>query len=146
MSKKILSVSQRMQKERLCGVIYLIGGLIFSCKGIEKNLILVACFAAVMIMYTIFTIIQDRNYEIEKFDEMATENLNKASRKVLLNLDTAFVVILVVYMIQDSLKSFLSVELPWTNYFSMNPLAFVLLIMGFQYLMTGIHFKKLESE
>ena len=106
MNKKILSVSQRMQKERLCGVIYLIGGLIFSCKGIEKNLILVACFAAVMIMYTIFTIIQDRNYEIEKFDEMATENLNKASRKVLLNLDTAFVVILVVYMIQDSLKSF----------------------------------------
>ena len=96
MNKKILSVSQRMQKERLCGVIYLIGGLIFSCKGIEKNLILVACFAAVMIMYTIFTIIQDRNYEIEKFDEMATENLNKASRKVLLNLDTAFVVILVV--------------------------------------------------
>ena len=83
MNKKILSVSQRMQKERLCGVIYLIGGLIFSCKGIEKNLILVACFAAVMIMYTIFTIIQDRNYEIEKFDEMATENLNKASRKVL---------------------------------------------------------------
>ena len=146
MNKKILSVSQRMQKERLCGVIYLIGGLIFSCKGIEKNLILVACFAAVMIMYTFFTIIQDRNYEIEKFDEMATENLNKASRKVLLNLDTAFVVILVVYMIQDSLKSFLSVELPWTNYFSMNPLAFVLLIMGFQYLMTGIHFKKLESE
>ena len=146
MNKKILSVSQRMQKERLCGVIYLIGGLIFSCKGIEKNLLLVACFAAVMIMYTIFTIIQDRNYEIEKFDEMATENLNKASRKVLLNLDTAFVVILVVYMIQDSLKSFLSVELPWTNYFSMNPLAFVLLIMGFQYLMTGIHFKKLESE
>lgn len=146
MNKKILSVSQRMQKERLCGVIYLIGGLIFSCKGIEKNLILVACFAAVMIMYTIFTIIQDRNYEIEKFDEMATENLNKASRKVLLNLDTAFVVILVVYMIQDSLKSFLSVELPWTNYFSMNPLAFVLLIMGFQYLMTGIHFKKLESK
>ena len=146
MNKKILSVSQRMQKERLCGVIYLIGGLIFSCKGIEKNLILVACFAAVMIMYTIFTIIQDRNYEIEKFDEMATENLNKASRKVLLNLDTAFVVILVVYMIQDSLKSFLSVELPWTNYFSMNQLAFVLLIMGFQYLMTGIHFKKLESE
>ena len=146
MNKKILSVSQRMQKERLCGVIYLIGGLIFSCKGIEKNLILVACFAAVMIIYTIFTIIQDRNYEIEKFDEMATENLNKASRKVLLNLDTAFVVILVVYMIQDSLKSFLSVELPWTNYFSMNPLAFVLLIMGFQYLMTGIHFKKLESE
>ena len=146
MNKKILSVSQRMQKERLCGVIYLIGGLIFSCKGIEKNLILVACFAAVMIMYTIFTIIQERNYEIEKFDEMATENLNKASRKVLLNLDTAFVVILVVYMIQDSLKSFLSVELPWTNYFSMNPLAFVLLIMGFQYLMTGIHFKKLESE
>ena len=146
MNKKILSVSQRMQKERLCGVIYLIGGLIFSCKGIEKNLILVACFAAVMIMYTIFTIIQDRNYEIEKFDEMATENLNKASRKVLLNLDTAFVVILVVYMIQDSLKSFLSVELPWTNYFSMNPLAFVLLIMGFQYLMAGIHFKKLESE
>ena len=146
MNKKILSVSQRMQKERLCGVIYLIGGLIFSCKGIEKNLILVACFAAVMIMYTIFTIIQDRNYEIEKFDEMATENLNKASRKVLLNLDTAFVVILVVYMIQDSLKSFLSGELPWTNYFSMNPLAFVLLIMGFQYLMTGIHFKKLESE
>lgn len=146
MNKKILSVSQRMQKERLCGVIYLIGGLIFSCKGIEKNLILVTCFAAVMIMYTIFTIIQDRNYEIEKFDEMATENLNKASRKVLLNLDTAFVVILVVYMIQDSLKSFLSVELPWTNYFSMNPLAFVLLIMGFQYLMTGIHFKKLESE
>lgn len=146
MNKKILSVSQRMQKERLCGVIYLIGGLIFSCKGIEKNLILVACFAAVMIMYTIFTIIQDRNYEIEKFDEMATENLNKASRKVLLNSDTAFVVILVVYMIQDSLKSFLSVELPWTNYFSMNPLAFVLLIMGFQYLMTGIHFKKLESE
>ena len=146
MNKKILSVSQRMQKERLCGVIYLIGGLIFSCKGIEKNLILVACFAAVMIMYTIFTIIKDRNYEIEKFDEMATENLNKASRKVLLNLDTAFVVILVVYMIQDSLKSFLSVELPWTNYFSMNPLAFVLLIMGFQYLMTGIHFKKLESE
>lgn len=146
MNKKILSVSQRMQKERLCGVIYLIGGLIFSCKGIEKNLILVACFAAVMIMYTIFTIIQDRNYEIEKFDEMATENLNKASRKVLLNLDTAFVVILVVYMIQDSFKSFLSVELPWTNYFSMNPLAFVLLIMGFQYLMTGIHFKKLESE
>ena len=146
MNKKILSVSQRMQKERLCGVIYLIGGLIFSCKGIEKNLILVACFAAVMIMYTIFTIIQDRNYEIEKFDEMATENLNKASRKVLLNLDTAFVVILVVYMIQDSLKSFLSVELPWTNYFSMNPLAFVLLIMGFLYLMTGIHFKKLESE
>ncbi len=146
MNKKILSVSQRMQKERLCGVIYLIGGLFFSCKGIEKNLILVACFAAVMIMYTIFTIIQDRNYEIEKFDEMATENLNKASRKVLLNLDTAFVVILVVYMIQDSLKSFLSVELPWTNYFSMNPLAFVLLIMGFQYLMTGIHFKKLESE
>ena len=146
MNKKILSVSQRMQKERLCGVIYLISGLIFSCKGIEKNLILVACFAAVMIMYTIFTIIQDRNYEIEKFDEMATENLNKASRKVLLNLDTAFVVILVVYMIQDSLKSFLSVELPWTNYFSMNPLAFVLLIMGFQYLMTGIHFKKLESE
>ena len=146
MNKKILSVGQRMQKERLCGVIYLIGGLIFSCKGIEKNLILVACFAAVMIMYTIFTIIQDRNYEIEKFDEMATENLNKASRKVLLNLDTAFVVILVVYMIQDSLKSFLSVELPWTNYFSMNPLAFVLLIMGFQYLMTGIHFKKLESE
>ena len=142
MNKKILAVSQRMQKERLCGVIYLIGGLIFSCKGIEKNLILVACFAAVMIMYTIFTIIQDRNYEIEKFDEMATENLNKASRKVLLNLDTAFV----VYMIQDSLKSFLSVELPWTNYFSMNPLAFVLLIMGFQYLMTGIHFKKLESE
>ena len=145
MNKKILSVSQRMQKERLCGVIYLIGGLIFSCKGIEKNLILVACFAAVMILYTI-SIIQDRNYEIEKFDEMATENLNKASRKVLLNLDTAFVVILVVYMIQDSLKSFLSVELPWTNYFSMNPLAFVLLIMGFQYLMTGIHFKKLESE
>ena len=44
MNKKILSVSQRMQKERLCGVIYLIGGLIFSCKGIEKNLILVACF------------------------------------------------------------------------------------------------------
>ena len=107
---------------------------------------MVACFATVMIMYTIFTIIQDRNYEIEKFDEMATENLNKASRKVLLNLDTAFVVILVVYMIQDSLKSFLSVELPWTNYFSMNQLAFVLLIMGFQYLMTGIHFKKLESE
>ena len=146
MNKKILSVSQRMQKERLCGVIYLIGGLIFSCKGIEKNLILVACFAAVMIMYTIFTIIQDRNYEIEKFDEIATENLNKESRKVLLNLYTTFVVILIVYMIQDSLKSFLSVELPWTNYFSMNPLAFVLLIMGFQYLMTGIHFKKLESE
>ena len=106
---------------------------------------MVACFATVMIMYTIFTIIQDRNYEIEKFDEMATENLNKASRKVLLNLDTAFVVILVVYMIQDSLKSFLSVELPWTNYFSMNLIAFVLLIIGFQYLMTGIHFKNWKA-
>ena len=146
MNKKILSVSQRMQKERLCGVIYLIGGLIFSCKGIEKNLILVACFAAVMIMYTIFSIYQNKICEEEKFDEMATENLNKASRKVLLNLDTVFVIILVVYMIQDSLKSYLSVEIPWTNYFTMNPLAFVLFIMGFQYLMTGIHFKKLESE
>lgn len=62
------------------------------------------------------------------------------------NLVSAFVVILVVYMIQDSLKSFLSIEIPWTNYFTINPLSFVLLIMGFQYLMTGIHFKKLESE
>lgn len=146
MNKKILSVSQRMQKERLCGVIYLIGGLIFSYKGIEKNLILVACFAAVMIMYSLFSIYQNRSCEKEKFDEMATDNLNKASLKVLLNLDTVFVIILIVYIIQDALKSFLSVELPWTNYFSMNPLAFVLLIMGFQYLMTGIHFKKLESE
>ena len=146
MNKKILSVGQRMQKERLCGVIYLIGGLIFSCRGIEKNLILVACFATVMIMYTLFSIYQNRICEEEKFDEMATENLNKASRKVLLNLDVVFVTVLIIYMIQDSLKSFLSIEIPWTNYFTMNPIAFVLLIIGFQYLMTGIHFKKLESE
>ena len=146
MNKKILSVGQRMQKERICGVIYLIDGLIFSCRGIEKNLILVAGFTAVMILYTIFTIIQERNHEVEKFDEMATENLNKASRKVLLNLDTFFVIILIVYMLQDTLRFFLSIEIPWTNYFAMNPFAFVLLIIGFQYLMTGIHFKKLESE
>lgn len=146
MNKKILSVGQRMQKERICGVIYLIDGLIFSCRGIEKNLILVAGFTAVMILYTIFTIIQERNHEVEKFDEMATENLNKASRKVLLNLDTVFVIILIVYMLQDTLRFFLSIEIPWTNYFAMNPFAFVLLIIGFQYLMTDIHFKKLESE
>ena len=60
---------------------------------------MVACFAAVMII--IFTIIQDRNYEIEKFDEMATENLNKASRRATSEFRYSFVVILVVYMIQD---------------------------------------------
>ena len=146
MNKKFLSVGQKMQKERLCGVIYLIGGLIFSYRGIETNLILVACFAAVMIMYTFFSIYQNKICEEEKFDEMATDNLNKASRRVLLDLDIVFAIILIVYIIQDALKSFLSVEIPWTNYFSMNPLAFVLLIIGFQYLMTGIHFKKLESE
>ena len=37
---------------------------------------------------------------------MATENLNKASRKVLLNLDVVFVTVLIIYMIQDSLKIF----------------------------------------
>lgn len=146
MSKKILSVGQRMQKERLCGVIYLIGGLIFSCRGIEKNLILVACFAAVMILYTLFSIYQNKICEEEKFDEMATDNLNKASRRVLLDLDIVFAIILIVYIIQDALKTFLSIEIPWTKYLTITPLSFVLLIMGFQYLMTGIHFKNLESE
>lgn len=146
MNKKILSVSQKMQKERLCGAIYLIGGLIFSCRGMEKNLILVACFAAVMILYTLFSIYQNRICEEEKFDEMATDNLNKASRRVLLNLDIVFTIILIVYIIQDVLKTVLSIEILWTKYFTINPLSFVLLIMGFQYLMTGIHFKKLESE
>lgn len=146
MDKRFLSVGQKMQRESFCGAIYLIGGLIFSCKTVEKNWVLVAGFAIFMILNSIFSIYQSKVCEEEKFDEMATDNLNKASRRVLLDLDVVFLIVLIVDIIQDTLKLSFSLVIPWEKYFSVNPFSLILLIMGFQYLMTSIHFKKLESE
>lgn len=147
MNKKILSVGQQIRYDRTVnGIIFLLGGLFFSCKGMENHVILMSFFTVILCGYIAFLIIRKKRYEEEKFDEMAIENLNRASRKVLLDVHLICLVIIIVDIIQDRLKHAFSIIIPWKEYFTINPMSFVMLILGFQSLMTGIHFKRLERE
>lgn len=144
--KKFVSVGQQMHEDAVSGIVYLIGGFFFSCRGIEKHLILAICFEIAFLAYGIFNDIRDRNCEEERFDEMAKENRYKASNWVLIDFKIVSVIILFVYSIHNVLKYCFSVEIQWGKYFAMNPLSFVLLMLGFEYLMTGFHFERLERE
>lgn len=144
--RKFLSVGQQMNKKEVSGIVYLLGGFFFSYKGMDKHLILASFFAIAFSVYSIFNIIQDRNCEEERFDEMATENLNNASSWVLLDFSIVGVIIMIVDLVQDTLRYFFSVGIQWEKYFTMSPFAFVLFVLGFKNLMTGLHFKRLERE
>lgn len=122
------------------------GGLFLSCREISSNLILMSFFTVILCGNTAFSVMKSRRYEEEKFDEMATENLNKASRKVILDLHVICVIILLVDVMQDILKYAFSFIIPWKEYFTITPLSCVLILLGFQALMTGIHFRRLERE
>ena len=147
MNKKILSVGQQIKYESIMGGgLWLISGLILSCKGIGSNVILVAFLTVALYIHLGYSIIKDRRYKKEKFDEMAIENLNSASRKVLNDMAIVCAAILTVDIIQDIVWFFLSITIPWEKYFTMTPFSCVLCVLGFQKLMTGFHFIKMERE
>ncbi|WP_432628516.1 hypothetical protein [Brotaphodocola sp.] len=144
--RKFVSVGQQIHRETIWGIVCLIAGFFFSYKGIYKHSMLIVYFGMVFLAYDVFSIMQGRNCEEERFDEMAMENLNKASHLVLIDFNIAGAVILTAGFLQEVLKNFFSIEIQWGEYFAMSPVAFVLLILGFKYLMTGFHFKRLERE
>lgn len=147
MNKKIISVGQNIKYEKtICGAIFLVGGLFFSIKGADKNLFLMIMITATVCLNSLYSIIRNKWYEEEKFDEMATENLNIASKMVLRDQMLICVCILIIDIIFDVLKIFLGWQIPVNKYFTMSPLSCVLLVLGIQFLMTGIHFRKLERE
>lgn len=147
MNKKIISVGQNIKYEKtICGAIFLVGGLFFSVKGADTNLLLMVLITVVVCLNSLYSIIRHKRYEEEKFDEMATENLNLASKMVLRDQMLICVGILIVDIIFDVLKIFLGLQIKVNKYFTMSPLSCVLLVLGTQFLMTGIHFRKLERE
>ena len=144
---KILSVAQSVKYEKtIAGIIFLIGGLLLSCKKFEMNAVLLSIYMVVMCLEVAFSLARGRLYKEEKFDEMAMENLNKASRKVL-NAELIFCACFFSFdIISDALKYLFSFEIQWNNYFIVTPFSVVLLILGFQFFMTGFYFKRLERE
>lgn len=144
---KILSVTQSIKYEKtIAGIIFLIGGLLFSCKKFETNAVFLSIYTVIMCLEVALGLARGRLYKEEKFDEMAMETLNKASRKVLnaeLILGTC---VLSFDIISDVLKYLFSFEIQWSNYFSVTPFSVVLWILGFQFFMTGFYFKRLERE
>ena len=147
MNKKLISVGQNIKYEKtICGTIFLIGGLFFSMKGIEKNLFLLTLIAVMVCLNSLYSIIRNKWYIEEKLDEMAVENLNLASKMVLRDQLFICACILIIDIMLDALKIFLGVQIPVDKYFTISPLSCVLLVLGTQFLMTGIHFRKLERE
>lgn len=147
MNKKIISVGQNIKYEKtICGTIFLIGGLFFSIKGAETNLFLMIMITAVICLNSLYSIVRHKRYEEEKFDEMAVKNLNLASKMVLRDQMVICVCILIIDIIIDVLKRFFGVQILVNKYFTISPLSGVLLVLGIQFLMTGIHFRKLERE
>ena len=147
MNKKFISVGQNIKYEKtICGTIFLIGGLFFSIKGVETNLFLMTLIAVVVCLNSLYSIIRHKRYVEERLDEMAIENLNLASKMVLRDQLFLCVCILIIDIIFDALKIFFGVRIPVDKYFTISPLSCVLLVLGTQFLMTGIHFRKLERE
>lgn len=147
MKKKILSVGQNIKYERtICGTIFLICGVLFSIKGVYTNLFWMILIVAIVCINSLYSIIRHKRYEEEKFDEMATENLNLASRMVLRDQLLICACVLIVSTIIDVLEAFFGVRIPLNKYFTISPAACILMVVGTQFLMTGIHFRKLERE
>ena len=147
MSKKIISVGQCIKYEKIiCGAIYLMSGFFFLVKGAETNKFLSSVIAMIACINAVYSIIRRRKYDEEKFDEMATENLNRASRMVLRDQALLGVFVLVLTIIFDILKMASGITVPLNKYFVLSPSAFVLLALGTQYIMTGLYFRKLERE
>ena len=147
MNKKILSVGQSIKYEKtICGTIFLIGGLFFSIKGAENNLVLMSLVTVISCLNAVYSIVRHQRYAEEKFDEMAIENLNIASKMVLRDQLILCVFILIVDIVLNALELFFEINVPLDKYFIISPVSCVLLVLGTQFLMTGLHFRKLESE
>ncbi len=94
------------------------------------------------VIYTI----DDAIKKIEEMDEMAYEHLNEASRIVLLEQGLIGAVLLIVDVLLDLSKVVLSKELTIGNFMMLNPASCMMILIGFQYFMTGFHFRRLERE
>ena len=143
MKKKLLLIKQKMKYESsVCGMIFLMTGVLLSYKKAGEHVGLLLFIMIAFCLNAAGYIIRAYTCREEKFDEMARENLCKASQKVLVNLQLLGVVIIGVSII----KSLFSIDLSWEKYFTLTPMSCVLILVGFQYLMTGFHFKRLERD
>ena len=147
MSKKIISVGQAVKYEKIVGgIILLIIGLCLSLKESKINIVLMMVLTIALYLHVIYSFVRDKKYEREQFDEMAVQNLNRASRMVLIDQEIIYVGICIPGMIFEVLKSFLGIQIPWNKYFQINYLSIITIVIGIQFLLTGIHFRKLERE
>lgn len=145
-NKKILSVAQYEKCNSLTGIFFMLAGIFYSCRRFEKNLPVLLVFTVVSILSIIFTMVQHFGYEREELDEMANENLNMASRIVLMEEMLIGVLVMIVDFLVDMSKIVLSKELTLGNYMMLNPASCVMFITGFQFFMTSFHFRRLERE
>lgn len=143
MKKKLLFIKQKMDYENsVCGLIFLVTGAFLSYKKAGEHLGLLLLIMIAFCLNAAGYIIRAYTCREEKFDEMARENLYKASQKALVDLQLLCVVTIGASVI----KSLFSIDLSWEKYFTLTPMSCVLIIVGFQYLMTGFHFKRLERD
>ena len=61
---KILSVAQSVKYEKtIAGIIFLIGGLLLSCKKFEMNAVLLSIYMVVMCLEVAFSLARGRLYK-----------------------------------------------------------------------------------
>ena len=145
-NKKILSVTQYEKCNSLTGIFFMVSGIFYSSRRFEKNLPVLLIFIVISILAVIFTIVQHFGYDREELDEMANENLNTASRIVLMEEMLIGVGVMIVDFLVDMSKVVLSKELTVGNYMMLNHASCVMFITGFQIFMTSFHFRRLERE
>ena len=143
--KRLMSVIQSSKYDSLTGIVYMLSGIFYSIRGLEKNLTAII-FSAIMASFIVFSGVQHFTCKKEEMDEMAYEHLNKASRIVLLEQVLIGAVLLIVDVLLDLSKVVLSKELTIGNFMMLNPASCMMILIGFQYFMTGFHFRRLERE
>ena len=144
--KRLMSVIQSSKYDSLMGIVYMLSGIFYSIRGLEKNLTAALAFSAIMTSFVIFSGVQHFTCRKEEMDEMAYEHLNEASRIVLLEQGLIGAVLLIVDVLLDLSKVVLSKELTIGNFMMLNPASCMMILIGFQYFMTGFHFRRLERE
>lgn len=107
-NKKILSVTQYEKCNSLTGIFFMVSGIFYSSRRFEKNLPVLLIFIVISILAVIFTIVQHFGYDREELDEMANENLNTASRIVLMEEMLIGVGVMIVDFLVDMSKVVLS--------------------------------------
>lgn len=144
--KRLMSVMQSSKWDSLTGIVFMLSGIFYSSRGLQKNLTAVIVFSAIMVSFMLFSAVQHFTCKKEEFDEMAYEHLNMASRIVLLEQAAIGACLMIVDVLLDLSKVVLSKEFTIGNYMMLNPASCMMILIGFQYFVTGFHFRRLERE